>query len=117
MKPSKELKGQLKRLQDVGSFAMNDRLKHELSMLLMHHGLEPLKNFGCRDCVRNACWRLIGFYERQEEVPVLQKPVLKMKMVKTHEELTWAELRKLAKDKGLKTYGKKRQQIIDELNG
>jgi hypothetical protein len=60
-------------------------------------------------------WRLINFLER--DTPSIETPVLQMKMVKEVDELTWHELRTHAKAKGIKTHGKKRQQILKELNG
>lgn len=113
MKISKELNAQLDRLQKTGSFSLGQRLKKELAALTVEHCLNPLVNLRCGVCVRNSMWDIIKKRDDIHKTPVLQK---RHKMVKRIEDLTWSEIKQRAKDKGIKIHGKKKAQLIKELN-
>lgn len=119
MKISEGLRTEMERLQKSGCFALGQKLKRELSDLSAKHCVNPLVNLSCNACVKRTMWELIAKLNEAEQMPKLQKlkenPKKKMKMVKRLEDLSWAEIRQRAKDKGIKIYGKKKTELIQIL--
>jgi len=107
---SEGLQLQMDRLQKSGSFSVNDKQKKELQRILVSLGYTAYNNFRCGVCTRDAMNWLLAFQMRFKDTPKLQ-----MNMVKSLDELTWHELKAHAKAKGVKTYGKNREQITKEL--
>lgn len=111
MKVSKELLEQMQRLSNMGSFRVTEEQKKELSSLTEEIGVTKLVNFGCGTCVRKAMYDVHSYLKRSEE-----RPVLSMKMVKDPEEMTFQELRKACKDKGIKFKSTdKKETLIKKL--
>ena len=111
MKISKALLEQMKRLSNTGSFRVTEEQKKELSQLTEEIGVTKLVNFGCGTCVRTAMHNVHSYLKRLD-----QKPTLSMKMVKTPEEMTFQELRKACKDKGVKfSRTDKKEELINKL--
>lgn len=116
MKLSKGLQSQMDRLTKTGSFALNMNQKRELQTLIEETGYSPLTNLDCGVCVRNALHNLNAYLQHFDAVPVLQMNK-KMTMDVKNENLSFNELRKKAKAKGMKFKNPTKQQLIDALNG
>lgn len=102
MKPSKELQGQLTKLQNIGSFNLSMTLKTELQELLKDSSLPELTNLSCGTCLRKSMYDLIRLNKQQDSTPVLsiKKPIT---FEKKPNEMSYKELRAACKAKGIKT--------------
>ena len=96
--PSKELKGQMTRLGKTGSFRLSMTLKEELRNLTVEYGVRELVNLSCGSCLRMAMHDVKSYLDRLDS-----KPVLSMTMEKKPTEMSYHELRRHAKAKGIKT--------------
>ena len=112
MNISKGLQQQIDRLINVGAFVLNHQQKEELRNLVNDAGLPEYTNLSCGSCTRTAMHNLNAFLKQKES-----KPVLSVKMVKKPTEMSYKELRKACKSKGIKT-GKNptKQQLIKLLS-
>lgn len=112
MKVSDKLKAQIERLQNTGAFVLGRTEKVELAELTKSIGCRELVNLDCGTCVRNAMYDVASFMNQKEERPKLQ-----MKMVKSAQEMTYQELRKTAKAKGIKLGANPtKAQLIKAIN-
>ncbi len=96
MNISDKLKAQIERLQNTGAFVLGRTEKIELAELTKEIGCRELVNLDCGTCVRNAMYDVASFMNQKQERPKLQ-----MKMVKSPENMTYQELRRTAKAKGI----------------
>lgn len=112
MNVSNELKSQLDRLANTGAFSINLTLKKELRQAIEQVGGAPFVNFNCGTCARDAMHRLNAHLKTVNNKPVLQK----MKMVKEPKDMTFIELKKAVKDKGITLRTPTKQQLIEALS-
>jgi len=98
MKVSDKLQAQIIRLMQTGSFSISMNEKRELAELTKHIGCTELINLDCGTCIRNAMYDVSAYQQQMESRPVLQ-----FKGVKDPATMTYQELRKAVKDKGIKT--------------
>ncbi len=102
MNVSNDLKIQLDRLANTGAFSINLTLKKELRQAIQQVG----------GCARDAMHRLNAHLKTVNNKPVLQK----MKMVKEPKDMTFIELKKAVKDKGITLRTPTKQQLIEALS-
>lgn len=103
---------QVERLRNTGAFAISRHEAEELARITKEIGCRELVNLSCGSCVRNAMYDLSAYLNQKQDRPKLQ-----MKMVKRPENMTYQELRKTAKAKGIKLGSNPtKQQLIDAIN-
>lgn len=107
---NKELQEQLDRFRRTRSFRLDARLKKELAIIIKQIKGYNL-NAECSTCCRNAMRELDAFMVQQDEVPVLQFTGVKQK---APEEMTYAELKAIAKKQGI-TGNIKRDELIRRI--
>lgn len=111
MNVSNELKSQLDRLAHTGAFSINLNLKNELRQAIEQIGGAPFINFNCGTCARDSMHRLNAHLKTLNN-----KPVLQMKMVKEPKDMTFFELKKAVKDKGITLRTPTKKQLIEALS-
>lgn len=113
---SEELRNQALRYQRSRSFALNSILKDELSIWLMSYKGTSL-NKGCGTCIRNAMNDLLRWL--QEEKNEESKPAkIHFVGIKQHnyESMTYNELKKEAKSRGIKmNQAPTKEKLIEAL--
>ena len=98
---SEELKTQAERYQRSRSFALNDRLKADLSVWYTQHKAAKL-NTGCSTCIRNAMRDLCHYIQdlkANEEKPA-KIQFIGVKQY-NYDALSYNQLKAAAKEKGL----------------
>lgn len=113
---SKELTAQLDRFRRTRSFALPAPLKKELKDVIKVIKGYTL-NAECGTCCRNAMRELDYYMNQIDEVPLLQKrevkPFTGVKQ-KNLDEMTYSELKAIAKEKGI-TGNIKRDELIRRI--
>jgi len=116
MKISEGLQGQLDRMKKSGSFSVNVLQKQELTELIERIGGRPYTNHRCGTCTRDAMHQLNAFLQQKKTTPVLQVNTVKMTMDKKPEEMSYQELKKTCKEKGIKAGRVGKKELIKLLN-
>lgn len=113
---SKDLNAQIERYRRTKSFALDAPLKKELKDVIRVIKGYTL-NAECGTCCRNAMRELDAYMSQVDEVPLLQKrevtPFIGIKQ-KPFEEMTYSELKAIAKEKGI-TGNIKRDELIRRI--
>lgn len=113
---SKELNAQIERYRRTKSFALPGPLKKELKDVIRVIKGYTL-NAECGTCCRNAMRELESYMSQVEDVPLLQKREVKQFVgvkQKQLNEMTYSELKAIAKEKGIKG-NIKRDELINKI--
>lgn len=111
MKISDELNAQAERYGRTYSFNLSVPLKHELA-LWYKSVCNKVLNIKCGTCIRNAMRDLIASMKNDQK-PSIRKKIIPFTGVvnKALEDLSYKELKAMAKDKGIKGQYKKIELI------
>jgi hypothetical protein len=112
MKISEDLKQQVERYERTRSFNLNNVLKFELAAWYRDTQGKTL-NISCGTCIRNAMRDIVAFSKQATEPAIRRIPFkgIVEEKPKTIAEMTYKELRAMAKEQGIKGTLKREEYI------
>ena len=113
MKISKDLQQQVERYGRTSSFNLNNVTKNELAAWYKDTQNKTL-NISCGTCLRNAMRDIVAWFKRTSKEPAIRRVPFKgivQDKPKTISEMSYKELRAMAKDKGIKGTLKREEYI------
>ena len=115
MKISNELRAQAERYSRSGSFNLNNILKNELGNWSKEHKNKPV-NIQCGTCLRNSMRDLVAALANDTKPAIKKIPFqgIVQEAPKTIDEMTYKELKAMAKERGIKGTHK-RTELIELL--
>lgn len=118
MKISEDLKQQVERYERTRSFNLNNVLKFELAAWYRDTQAKTL-NISCGTCIRNAMRDIVAWSKQASKEPSIRRIPFKgivQDKPKTITEMSYKELRAMAKDKGIKGTLKREEYIALLIN-